>query len=60
MAQDGGLRLGPGPGRGAWLCAPPAARECLEAAVQHRALDRALRVPISGDEMERLRAKLEV
>jgi len=40
MAAGGGLRLGPGPGRGAWLCADIA---CFDAARRRRAFGRAFR-----------------
>ena len=56
---DGTLAVGAGPGRGAWLCAPPAATGCLDDAVRRRALDRALRTTVRGDEAVRIRAKLE-
>ena len=52
--------LGPGPGRGAWLCRPPAATACLDAATRRGALDRALRATISAPSVDALRAKLEV
>ena len=56
---DGGLAIGPGPGRGAWLCAPPAGLACLDAAARRRAFDHALRSTVEGDETVRLRARLE-
>ena len=43
-------------GRGAYVC-PDA--ECLRKAVRSRALDRALEVTISPEEMERLSAEVE-
>jgi len=52
-------QLGPGPGRGAWLCRPPAALACLDAALARRALDRALRAPVTAPGVDALRAKLE-
>jgi predicted RNA-binding protein YlxR (DUF448 family) len=55
---DGSIEVGPGPGRGAWLCGPPATMACLEAAIRHKALDRALRGPVPTDEIEKLRARL--
>ena len=55
---DGGLAVGPGPGRGAWLCAAHP-RDCLERSVKRGGLARALRAPISTGDLERLRAKLE-
>jgi predicted RNA-binding protein YlxR (DUF448 family) len=51
--------LGPGPGRGAWLCGPPATIRCLDDAQRRHALDRALRASISAHQVARLRAKLE-
>jgi predicted RNA-binding protein YlxR (DUF448 family) len=56
--RTAGLRVGPGPGRGAWLCAEHAVA-CLDLAVRRRALDRALRVAVGSDDVERLRAKLD-
>jgi predicted RNA-binding protein YlxR (DUF448 family) len=52
-----GLELGPGPGRGAWLCrSDPAA--CLDEAQRRRAVERALRTSVRNDDIERLRARL--
>ncbi|HSO95925.1 MAG TPA: DUF448 domain-containing protein [Acidimicrobiia bacterium] len=59
VAADGGPDVGPGPGRGAWLCRPPGTIRCLDDAQRRRALDRALRVSISASQLARLRAKLE-
>jgi hypothetical protein len=56
---DGALRIGIGPGRGAWICAPPSAVECLDAAQRRRSLDRALRTSLLDDEVSALRATLE-
>jgi hypothetical protein len=56
--DDGRLQVGPGPGRGAWLCGPPAAPTCLDEALRRRALDRALRTTVTGDELQAVRAKL--
>ncbi|HEV3451344.1 MAG TPA: YlxR family protein [Acidimicrobiia bacterium] len=56
--RDGAPRLGPGPGRGAWLCRPPATLGCLDAALRRGALDRALRAPLPGPGVTALRAKL--
>lgn len=54
-----GLVTGDGAGRGAWLCREhPVA--CLEEAVRRRAVDRALRIPVGNDEIEQLRARLDV
>jgi len=58
-ATDGTLRVGKGPGRGAWLCAPPGAVECLDVAQRRRSLDRALRISLRDDEVGALRATLE-
>lgn len=55
-APDGSLAVGLGPGRGAWLCAGSV--RCFELAVRRRALGRALRCEVGGDEIERLRARL--
>ena len=57
--SDGHLHLGPGPGRGAWLCASPRSLDCLATAIQRGALERALRGAIGSDEPGLLRAKLE-
>ena len=56
---SGAWAIGPGPGRGAWLCAPPQAVQCLDQTQRRGALDRALRCTIRDDEVARLRAKLE-
>ena len=53
---DGVVAVGPGPGRGAWLCADAPA--CFDRAVQRRALSRALRRAVRGDELGQLRATL--
>jgi predicted RNA-binding protein YlxR (DUF448 family) len=58
-SPDGTLELGRGPGRGAWLCSPPRALECLDAALRRGALARALRVEVSDASAVRLRARLE-
>ena len=55
---DGSLAVGPGPGRGAWLCGPPSTVTCLETAIRHRALGRALRTAVADDEIERIRTTL--
>jgi predicted RNA-binding protein YlxR (DUF448 family) len=52
-------QLGKGPGRGAWLCRPPAASACLDAATRRGALERALRAPITAPGLHALRAKLD-
>ena len=59
LDADGEPQLGPGPGRGAWLCRPPGAIACLDAATRRGALDRALRAPITAPGLGALRAKLE-
>jgi len=59
LDADGRPQLGPGPGRGAWLCRPPAALDCLDAALRRRALDRALRHPVAAPDVAAFRAKLE-
>jgi predicted RNA-binding protein YlxR (DUF448 family) len=53
-----GIDGGPGPGRGAWLCREHPA-VCLDEARRRRAIDRALRIPVRDDEIERLRARLD-
>jgi predicted RNA-binding protein YlxR (DUF448 family) len=55
-APDGTLALGPGPGRGAWLCAGSVG--CFAQAVERQALARALRRPVTVAEVDGLRAKL--
>jgi predicted RNA-binding protein YlxR (DUF448 family) len=55
----GTLQLGAGPGRGAWLCRPPDALTCLDAARRRGALDRALRSRLDPSALDALRAKLE-
>jgi hypothetical protein len=45
-----------GPGRGAWLCAPPA--ECFVLAVRRKAFDRAWRRPVGRDALEELGSRL--
>jgi predicted RNA-binding protein YlxR (DUF448 family) len=59
LDPDGEPQLGPGPGRGAWLCRPPDAIACLDAAARRGALDRALRAPITAPGLGALRAKLQ-
>lgn len=57
---DGTVELDKGgkmPGRGAYVC-PDAS--CLEQAVKRKALDRALRVPVDEDVLNRLRERLSV
>ncbi|MXZ51945.1 MAG: YlxR family protein [Acidimicrobiaceae bacterium] len=51
MDLNGGLVVGPGPGRGAWLCPDMA---CLESAKRRRAFGRALRADVRPDEIARL------
>ena len=58
-APDGSVDVGPGTGRGAWLCAPPDGLACLDQAVRKRVLDKALRTTVSDAELEAVRAKLE-
>jgi len=52
------LEVGPGPGRGAWLCADHPV-ECLDQAIKRRTVARALRVEVNTDDLTALRAKLE-
>jgi predicted RNA-binding protein YlxR (DUF448 family) len=56
--RDGTLSVGAGPGRGAWLCGPPATERCFERAVKRRALGPALRGRLTDDELAGVRAKL--
>jgi uncharacterized protein len=56
--EDGQVRIGTGPGRGAWLCGPPATPACFDQAVRRRALERALRATMTDGEVQALRAKL--
>jgi len=53
------MQVGPGTGRGAWLCAPPDGLACFDQAVRRGALDKALRTNVSGADVEAARAKLE-
>jgi uncharacterized protein len=56
-SRSGSLAVGPGePGRGAWLCA--GSEPCFEAAVQRKALGRALRSEVPGHELVWLRERL--
>ena len=59
LDADCQAQLGPGPGRGAWLCRPPRALDCLDMAQRRRALDRALRGTFAAPDIDALRAKLE-
>jgi uncharacterized protein len=43
------------PGRGAWLCPSPA---CFDLAVRRRAIGRALRTEVTGDQVALVRGKL--
>ncbi|WP_255566717.1 YlxR family protein [Iamia sp. SCSIO 61187] len=52
---DGGLRIGPGPGRGAWLC-PDAA--CVAAAAKRRAFPKALRGAVADEAIAALRVAI--
>ncbi len=55
---NGTLNLGPGTGRGAWLCAPPAGLDCLTQAVRRGALDKALHIRVLESEISEVREKL--
>jgi len=59
LDADGHPQLGAGPGRGAWLCRPPDALGCLDAARRRDALARALRGTLATPDIDALRAKLE-
>ncbi len=55
--HDGRVRVGRDePGRGAWLCADRAG--CLDLAVRRRAIERALRIELSEEELTTLRVRL--
>jgi predicted RNA-binding protein YlxR (DUF448 family) len=56
-ASDGRLALGPGPGRGAWLCGESPG-SCLDRAQRRGGLARALRAPVGLGDVDDLRAKL--
>jgi predicted RNA-binding protein YlxR (DUF448 family) len=56
-ATPTGLELGPGPGRGAWLCRSHAAA-CLDQAQRRGTVERALRTSIGNDDIAQLRARL--
>ena len=51
MGPSGALVVGPGPGRGAWLCPAIA---CFELAKRRRAFARALRADVDPNEIARL------
>jgi uncharacterized protein len=54
---DGSLGVGRRePGRGAWLCT--ASMACFDQAIKRKALERALRIPVTNTDIERLRARL--
>ena len=53
VTPSGDLGVGPGPGRGAWLCAYRP--ECFERAVRRAALARALRVEPASEALDALR-----
>jgi predicted RNA-binding protein YlxR (DUF448 family) len=59
LDADAEPHVGPGPGRGAWLCGPPDTLRCLDDAQRRHALDRALRASVAPHQLARLRAKLE-
>ncbi|MFZ4516792.1 MAG: YlxR family protein [Microthrixaceae bacterium] len=48
------LELGPGPGRGAWICGP----DCLARAARSGALTRALRRSVPGPWVSEVRSRL--
>jgi predicted RNA-binding protein YlxR (DUF448 family) len=58
-SADGAIGVGRGDGRGAWLCAPPEGRTCLDDAAARGSLARALRGAVSGADVDELRARLE-
>ncbi len=55
-AEGSELRVGPGRGRGAWLCA--GSEDCFEAAVRRRGLGKALRRDVTTTDVAELREKL--
>ena len=56
--RDGELVVGPGPGRGAWLCADRPF-ECLETASRRGAFGRALHTAVLVSDVAALRARLK-
>jgi len=56
-APGGAVTVGPGPGRGAWLCGGTTIA-CYDQAVRRRALARALRSELTTGELRALREKL--
>ncbi|MGH9095837.1 MAG: YlxR family protein [Acidimicrobiales bacterium] len=55
--SDGSLVVGRAvPGRGAWLCRD--APNCVDQAIRRKAFERALRGPVSTEQMEMVRAAL--
>ena len=54
---DGSLVVGRRePGRGAWICTGSTA--CFDQAIRRKALERALRIPVTNTEIKSLRARL--
>ena len=56
MGTDGEFVIGPGPGRGAWLCRD--SPECLDQAVRRQAFRRAFRADVVPGAVEGLRKLL--
>jgi predicted RNA-binding protein YlxR (DUF448 family) len=55
---DGSLVVGRSvPGRGAWLCRE--APDCVDQAIRRKAFERALRGPVSREDMEMVREALQ-
>lgn len=54
LDAQGSLRLGPGPGRGAYLC--PGSPGCVTTLLRKRPLGRALRTEVSSAALEELAA----
>ena len=52
---DGVAAVGPGPGRGAWLCPDP---RCLDEARKKRSIARALRTEIAPDQLDGIEQRL--
>ena len=57
MDATGALVVGPGPGRGAWLCDD---LDCFRLAQRRRAFGRALRADVKAGEIARLQASWPV
>ena len=57
--SDGSLEVGRSvPGRGAWLCRTSS--DCVDLAVSRKSFERALRGPVSTEQMEKVRTALKL